>query len=157
MGPTPIWLLNDGGDAQCPGIAKFIQASFGMVGINQGEIRYCMGTSGGTYAAPTAANGTVIQYYRDVPGTTHPATTTHDDHSNKEGVWHLDGSNEWNTFEASVYVGNATSGRYYIGYLGDFATPKEVVKKCFTVHFRYRGPAPKEYHTCTDFPWTEAP
>ena len=159
-GPSPIWLLHDPNkSSQCPGLARYINRHFQMLGLTDTEvIRYCHAKPDGTYAASTSP----ISQSRTLPFAGHPDPTTHDDYSTDESLVHWDGSTPpgANNYEATCLF----NGYHYALGVGKFTTAKDVVKAAFTsISWEYvaldsPGPPPTyKWSTCTDVPWVEAP
>ena len=158
-GPSPIWLLHDPSEkSQCPGLAKYVNKHFEMLGIGSGVYRYCHAKPDGTYAASTSA----ISQSRTLPFAGHPNPTTHDDYNADESLVHWDGSTPpgANNYEATCLF----NGYHYALGVGKLTTAKDVVKAAFTsISWEYvaldsPGPPPTyKWSTCTDVPWVEAP
>jgi len=161
-GPTPIWQVHMGEISQCPGLARFVNRHFQMLGLTSTEvIRYCHALPDGTYIAATIAPDT--QWRLVIPGTGHPSPTTHDDGYDWERLAHVDGDGNGNAYEATCLYG----GTHYalgVGYkrpppVGRFTTAEKVVEASFTsIEWQYRTGAssPYTFHKCLEDPWVEA-
>lgn len=157
-GPSPIWLLHNPGErSQCPGLAKYVDAHFQILGLGAGAIRFCRAKPDGTYEANASAEGPETEWRTIVPGTGHPSPTTHDDEYPSERLAHIDGDGNANAYEATCLF----DGHYYaLGVSRDETTAKGVVWDAFTsVQWQYRTGAsdPYTFHECTEDPWVEAP
>ncbi|OHB54455.1 MAG: hypothetical protein A2173_10960 [Planctomycetes bacterium RBG_13_44_8b] len=155
-GPVPIWRLHNSGEiSQCPGIARYVNSHFQMLGLTDTEvIRYCHATSSGTYIASSTDPGTI---WRSIAlDVNHPMPTTHDDYYASERLAHIDGNGNPNAYEATCLF----NGYHYALGVGIFTTAEDVVEAAFTsVEWQYRvgSNPPYTFLTCTEDPWVEAP
>ena len=157
-GPSPIWLLHNSNESsQCPGLARYVNRHFQMLGLTNTEvIRYCHAKPDGTYSA--ASSPVATQWRMIVPGTGHPDPTTHDNDYIYERLVHIDGDGNPNNYEATCLFNGY---HYALGVgVGKFATAEDVVEAAFTsVDWQYRigTSSPYTFLTCTEDPWVEAP
>jgi len=162
-GPDPIWLLHDAGQkSQCPGLAKYVDVHFEMLGLGAGQIMYC-------YAYYNIDTG-VSSYVADANGSTiserwvtsaHPAE--HAALSTVERLFMVDSNGNLNNFEAALLF----NGYYYaLGVGRTFTTPREVVREAFSeIVWKYRvgnksTPEhfdPTDWASCTVDPWSDPP
>lgn len=170
--PSPIWTLhNSGVVAECPGLAKYVNVHFEMLGLGSGSLNYCLAKIDGTYSAETVRPAST-PVRTVVPGSGHPDPTTHGDYYD-EIFTHLDGSTPpgRNDFEATCFF---NSYHYALGVSeaadpgavpptpeqNKFANAEEVVKAAFTsIVWQYvtvSGGTTVHYNECTDDPWTES-
>ena len=156
-GPVPIWLLHEPDEnSQCPGLARFVNAHFAMLGLGSGDIRYCRAEPDGTYEAETDIRDSDVREI--VPGEGHPDPTTHNHDCTYELLVMIDGDDERNNFEAACLF----DGYFYaLGVGRDFTTAKEVVKAAFGDNIEWQYATGKEgsyiFHECTEDPWVEKP
>jgi len=157
-GPSPIWLLHDGGHtSQCPGLAMFVAAHFDMLGLTGSSIRYCYAKADGTCAYDLV--GTTHNERRSFPVAGHATPTTHDDDRDYERLLMVDGGDNVNYYEATCYY----NGWYYF-LVGDScgrqSSPFDVVDQCFSVDWYYWDDDATEqpgglekWLKCTEVPW----
>jgi len=124
-GPVPIWLIHDNRSSQCPGLAKFINAHFSMLGLGSGKIVYCRVTPDGDYIGSDNDVGLSRPCTDGCFG--HLETTHHDDLNVSEFLWMIDRSGNANNFEAACLF----NGQYFAVGVGVYNSPKEVVIKSF--------------------------
>lgn len=152
-GPTPIWLMYDGEQAQCPGVATLLGKHFSMVGMPTWERRFCYALADLYFLDPNHdlnknAHATYRTSYYNFPETPertptrtvgHANPTTHDDRGEPEYLWMVDGDGNRNNYEATCYFG----GRYF-ALIGVNSTiwPNytEVVADCFNTDWYYFDP-----------------
>jgi len=155
-GPSPIWLLHLPSEkSECPGVALFLNKHFEMLGLGSGTIKFCHAKPDGTYDDPTTMPDT--EWRPIVPGTGHPDPTTHDDEFGYERLVMVDGDGNANAFEATVWF----EGNYYaLPFTRSETTAKGLVTSVFiAIEWQYRTGTsePYTFHTCTEYPWVEAP
>jgi len=161
-GPSPIWLLYESNQhpewrSQCPGHALFVNAHFAMLGLGEGNVKYCYADKDGTYQASDEA---VSLQERQIASTDppHPANTTHDDLSFVERLHMVDSAGNLNNFEASLLFNNYY---YVLGFGRNYTSPEAVVKDVFVeVNWYYKNHDTGSDQTdwrgiCTVSPWIE--
>jgi len=151
-GPDPIWLIHTGKPSQCPGLAMYINAHFMMLGLGEGEIRYCYAKADGTCAYETESFIHDERRYNPVPG--HDPNTNHFDICSYEMLIMSDGvhANNYQSTcyhsETSVYyalVGNNTA-RWF--------SPADVVTSLFYMIWIYVEDE-DVYVDCPEVPWSQ--
>lgn len=155
-GPTPVWLLHNSSESsQCPGLAKYVNVHFQMLGLGAGIIKYCRAKPDGSYEATSSAPSTEWRWIPD-PNIGHPMPTTHDDEYQNERLAHLDGDGKANAYEATCFFNGF---HYALGVSRIRTTAKGVVQDAFTdIRWEYRtGTLPTTYifHGCAELPWIE--
>lgn len=133
--------------------SDFINKHFQMLGLGNGDIKFCRAMANGTYAALDSGQAVTRPCGPGQSG--HPNPTTHDDDAPAEILYHLDGGNVPNHYEAASLF----NSKYYAVGVGVFATPKDVVKTSFgTINWFYSvNSPPHNVGECTITPWVEAP
>lgn len=152
-GPVPIWLLYDGEESACPGLAWFVGVHFSMIGMPDWQRLFCYALPDFWFLPPSHPwNQYATASYRDsyfgwpalptrAPAATvgHPNSTGHGDKGWPECLYMVDGDGNRNTYEATCYFG----GRHF-ALLGEtkgiFADHTEVVKYCFSTDWYYVDP-----------------
>ncbi len=143
-------MIHDDANAQCPGLAMYINAHFQMVGLYQddGDIRYCYAKADGT--CTYGNEGGWHTETRDFPIEGHSSPTTHDDVLSYEKLRMVDGEGRANNYEATCYYGNLY---YYLNgnYEARGISAEDVVTTCFYVDWYYHdGWA---WQLCSEVPW----
>jgi len=133
-GPTPIWLIHDGEESKCYGLALYIDVHFQMLGLGSGETRFCWAHADGTCTYNTQGNTHDQRRYFPITG--HSDPTSHDEYYSYERLFMLDSTGWIHNYEAACYF-NSTYYALIGSQDGKFANPYDVVTTCFSTDWRY--------------------
>jgi hypothetical protein len=163
-GPDPVWLLHDSGQSsQCPGLAKYVNVHFQMLGLGAGAIKFCHANADGTYSASDDPDGGVSRSCTS--GNNGHTNNTHAVYNTAESLVHWDGSTPPgpNRYEATCFF----NSYHYALPSCKKSTAKEVVRWAFgnppNIRWEYvdldnPGPPPTyKWAHCDVNPWAEAP